>query len=139
MNNQSITSPNANANTIPNVAIKIKELSYLKQTYLKFIMQMYPLLQDPLLKDYSNQLIRLLQNIINIHKNDVLLKIEDALTSVLVTYIIDINELIKGHLNVEKYEPMHVNLTAINQQVIYHMACNDTYGLAILKEQLYSI
>ena len=75
MNNQSITSPNANANTIPNVAIKIKELSYLKQTYLKFIMQMYPLLQDPLLKDYSNQLIRLLQNIINIHKNDVFLNI----------------------------------------------------------------
>jgi len=132
-----------NETIIPDIATKIRDLSATKHIYLKLIMQMYPLLNDPLLKRYAFPLIRLLQSIINISKLDVLLELEDGLASVLVTYICDINELIKGQLNVEKYEPRHSNLIAIIRQIDYYlhydMQYNDRKDLEQLKTNLFLI
>lgn len=133
------TLENKNEPIIPNVAIKIKEMSYLKQTYLKFIIDLFPFLSNSLLKDYTNQLILLLQNLINIHKNEILFALEDALTSVLVTYIFDMDELIKTQLDLDKYEPKHNNLKAINQQTNYYMKHNEPHGLAELREKMFLI
>jgi len=132
-----------NLNIIPDIATKIRDLSATKHIYLKLIMQMYPLLNDPLLKIYAFPLIRLLQSIINISKLDVLLEIEDALSCVLVTYICDINELIKGQLDLKKYEPRHVNLIAIIRQIDYYLHYdvqnNDRKDLEQLKTNLFLI
>jgi len=125
--------------SIPDVATKIKDLSATKLTYLKFIIQMFPLLNDVKLATFAKQLIRLLQNIINVDKNHILLELENGLTSVLVTYIFDIVELIKGQLDLEKYEPRHKNLVAINQQIDYYMKHDDLQGLANLKVNLFLI
>ena len=57
---------------IPNVATKIKELSATKQVLLKMIIQLFPFLKDPIKQVYANEFVILLQNIINIHKNDIL-------------------------------------------------------------------
>ena len=130
-------------NVIPDIATKIKDLSATKQVYLKFIMQLFPFLNDPLLKVYVWPLIRLLQNIINIHKNEILFEFEDGLTSVLVTYIFDINDLINGQFDFTKYEPRHQNLIAIIRQVDYHlqhnMQYNDRKGLEQLNADLFLI
>ena len=64
---------------------------------------------------------------------------EDALTSVLITYIFEMNELIKKSIDLEKYEPMHNNLVAINQQVDYHVKFNDLHGLVELKATLFLV
>jgi hypothetical protein len=125
--------------SIPDIAIKIKELSATKQVLLKMIMQMYPMSNDPILCVYAGPMIRLLQSIINIHKFEVLFELEDGLTSVLVTYIYDINDLIKGQLNIEKYEPRHNNLMAIHKQIDYCLKHNDLYNLAELKSTLFLI
>ena len=125
-----------NETIIPDIATKIKDLSATKQVYLKFIMQLFTFLNDPLIKVYVWPLIRLLQNIINIHKNNILLDLEDGLSSVLVTYIFDINDVIKGQLNVEKYEPRHANLIAIIRQVDYHMHYDMQYNDRKYIEQL---
>ena len=125
---------------IPNVATKIKELSATKQVLLKMIIQLFPFLKDPIKQVYANEFVILLQNIINIHKNDILVYLEDALTSVLITYIFDMDELVKGRLIVEKYEPRHQNLSAINQQVdFYTKHDNDRLGLAELREKMFLI
>jgi hypothetical protein len=124
---------------IPDIATKIKELSATKHVLLNMIMQMYPMSVDPVLSIYTGPMVRLLQRIVNIHKNAVLLKLEDALTSVLITYIFDINELIKGNLDLEKYEPRHKNLVAVHQQIDYHIKENDPYNLAELKATLFLI
>lgn len=125
---------------IPNVATKIKELSATKQVLLKMIIQLFPFLKDPIKQVYANEFVILLQNIINIHKNDILVDLEDALTSVLITYIFDMDELVKGRLIVEKYEPRHQNLSAINQQVdFYTKHDNDRLGLAELREKMFLI
>jgi hypothetical protein len=128
---------------IPDIATKIRDLSATKHVYLKLIMQMYPLLNDPLLKRYVCPLIRLLQSIINISKLDVLLELEDTLSSVLVTYICDINELIKGQLDIKKYEPRHTNLIAIIRQIDYYLhydvQYNDRKDLEQLKTNLFLI
>jgi hypothetical protein len=124
---------------IPDIATKIKELSATKHVLLNMIMQMYPMSVDPVLSVYTGPMVRLLQRIVNIHKNVVLLKLEDALTSVLITYIFDINELIKGHLDLEKYEPRHKNLVAVHQQIDYHIKENDPYNLTELKATLFLI
>jgi len=132
-----------NVNIIPDIATKIRDLSATKHIYLKLIMQMYPLLNDHLLKIYAFPLIRLLQSIINISKLDVLLEIEDALSCVLVDYIYDINYLIKGQLDLTKYEPRHVNLIAIIRQIDYYLhydvQYNDRKDLEQLKTNLFLI
>lgn len=138
MSNQTLNNSNSD-NIIPDIAIKIKELSATKQVLLKMIMQMYPMSIDPTLKVYTNPLVRLLQSIINIFKIDVLSELEDALSSVLVTYIFDINDLIKGHLDLEKYEPRHKNLVAVHKQIDYHLKHDDLSGLAELKATLFQI
>jgi hypothetical protein len=125
-----------NETIIPNISIKIKELSATKLTYLKMIIQMFPFLKNKLLCEYANQLIILLQHLININTHALLTELEVGLTSVLITYIFDINELIKGQLNLEKYEPRHKNLSAINQQINYHMNNNDRQSLDELKATL---
>jgi hypothetical protein len=106
---------------IPDISTKIRDLSATKLTYLKMIIQMFPLLKNNLLCDYANQLIILLQNLINVNNHSVLTDLENGLTSVLITYIFDINDLIKGLLDLNKYEPRHKNLLAVNQQINYYM------------------
>jgi hypothetical protein len=125
--------------TIPNISTKIRDLSATKLTYLKMIIEMFPLLKNNLLCDYANQLIILLQNLINITNHDTLIKLESGLISVLLTYIFDINELVKGQLNLEKYEPRHKNLSAINQQINYHMNNYDKRSFDELKASLFLI
>ena len=137
--NPNLDSNNNKDNIIPDIAIKIKELSATKQVLLKMIIQMFPILNNPILRDYANHLIRLLQNIINIHKNNILFELEDSLTSVLVTYIFNINELIKGHLDLNKYEPLHKNLVTVHRQIDYYMKHNNLKGLAELKAILFLI
>ena len=127
------------AGIIPDIVSKIKELSATKQVLLKMIMQLYPMSVDPNLSIYARPMIKLLQSIINIHKNDVLSELEDALTSVLVTYIFDITDLIKGKLNLEKYEPRHNNLAAVHQQIDYCLKNNDLHRMAELKATLFLI
>jgi hypothetical protein len=124
---------------IPDISTKIKELTATKQVYLKFIIQLFPFLKDLSRQVYANELITLLQNLINIDKNTTLFELEDGLTSALVTYIYDIADLIGGRLNLEKYQPRHQNLTAINQQVDYHMKTNDFKGLVELKMNLFLV
>ena len=124
---------------IPNISTKIKNMSATKQTYLKMIIQMFPLLKNNLLCDYANHLIILLQNLINIHNHIVLVDLENGLTSALITYIFDIDELLKGNLNLEKYEPRHKNLSAINQQINYHMNNYDRQALDELNTTLFLI
>jgi hypothetical protein len=131
MNSQTIPT-----STIPNISSKIRDLSATKLTYLKMIMQLFPLLNDNLLCDYSNQLVILLQNLINVNKHSVLAELETGLTSVMLTYIFDIHELVKDQLNLEKYEPRHKNLSAINRQINYYMNNNDRQSLDVLKATL---
>jgi hypothetical protein len=122
--------------TIPNISSKIRDLSATKLTYLKMIMQLFPLLNNDVLCDYANQLVVLLQNLINVNKHSVLAELETGLTSVMLTYIFDIHELLKGQLNLEKYQPRHKNLSAINQQINYHMNEYDIQALDELKATL---
>jgi hypothetical protein len=124
---------------IPDISTKIKELTATKQVYLKFIIQLFPLLKNQVLCDYANELVILLQNLINIHKNEILFELEDGLTSALVTYIHDIVDIIEGHLDLNKYESRHNNLVAINQQIDYNMKTNDLYNLTKLKMNLFLI
>ena len=124
---------------IPNVVTKIKELSATKQTYLKFIIDLFPFLKDPIKQVHANEFVILLQNLINIHKNEILVDLEDALTSVLISYIFDIVELIKNQLDLEKYEQRHQNLATINQQVGYYIKHNNPYGLSELQEKMFLI
>ena len=126
--NNSQTNP-----VIPDISTKIRDLSATKLTYLKMIIQMFPFLKNNLLCDYANQLIILLQNLININNHTTLNELENGLTSVLITYIFDINELIKEQLDLNKYEPRHKNLTAINQQINYYMNNYDRKSIDELK------
>lgn len=137
MSNQTLN--NKSEYIIPDIATKIKNLSATKLVLLKMIIDMYPMSNDPIFSVYAGPLIKLLQYIINIHKNTILSELEDGLTSTLVTYIFDINELIKGQLNLETYAPRHKNLVAVHQKIDYYLNHYDPQGLEELKAILFLI
>ena len=130
---------NKNTNTDNNIAYKIKELSPVKQTYLLFIIQLFDLLEDIKLKKYVVPLIQLLQKIINIQNDTVLLELEDALSSVLITYITELDHLLNGKLDMINYESKHNNLISIHAHIDELILNYDQYNMLILKYELFLI
>ena len=131
---------NTDTNTIPNIAEKIKALSPLKQKYTIYIVQLFDLFDNaPSLKIYAIPLIHLLQKIINIHNDVVLKELEDALSSVLITYIFDLTDLLNGDLDLNKYEPHHKNLLAIHANVNAQLSNYEPYIMLQLKNMLYLV
>ncbi len=122
-----------------NIAYKIKELSPVKQTYLLFIIQLFDLLEDIKLKKYAVPLIHLLQKIINIQNEHILLELEDALSSVLITYITELDHLLNGKLDVLNYESKHNNLISIHAHIDQLILNYDQYDMLILKYELFLI
>ncbi len=122
-----------------NIAYKIKELSAVKQTYLLFIIQLFDLLKDNVLKEYAIPLIQLLQKIINIQNDTILLELEDALSSVLITYMAELNDLLNGKLDLFKYVSKHNNLISIHIYIDHLLVNYDQYTMLILKYELFLI
>lgn len=128
-----------NMKTDNNIAYKIKELSAVKQTYLLFIIQLFDLLKNDILKEYAIPLIQLLQKIINIQNDTILLELEDALSSVLITYIAELNDLLNGKLDLFKYVSKHNNLISIHTHIDQLMLNYDQYDMILLKYDLFLI
>lgn len=121
-------------NTDLNIADKIKDLSGVKLSYIQFIMQLFDLLNDQILKKYAIPFIHLLQKIINIQNNYILLQLEDALSSVLITYIYDLTNLINGQLDLIQYEHKHKNLLIIHMRINDLLLNYDAYEMTTLKK-----
>ncbi len=126
-------------NTNLNIVDKIKDLSALKLSYIQLIMQLFNLLNDQTLKKYAIPLIHLLQKIINIQNDAILLDLEDAMSSVLITYIYDLTNLLNGKLDLIQYEPRHKNLLIIHMRINDLLLNYDQYDMTILKEDLFII
>lgn len=122
-----------------NIAYKIKELSCLKQSYIHLIMQLFDLLNDQILKKYAIPFIHLLQKIINIQNDTILLELEDALSSVLITYICDLTNFLNGQLDLIQYEPRHKNLLIIHMRINHLLLNYDQYDMTVIKEELFLI
>jgi hypothetical protein len=122
-----------------NIADKINNLSGVKLSYIQFIMQLFDLLNDQILKKYAIPFIHLLQKIINIQNNAILLQLEDALSSVLITYIYDLTNLLNGHLDLIQYEGKHKNLLIIHMRINDLLLNYDETEMTILKEELFII
>ena len=103
---------------------KINELSILNQQYVLIMLKLASVQERDTQthKDYAEALCVLFRNIINYDKNDTLARLADALDSVLITYFLDQNNLMKRELNMEAYEVKHANLLAINQKVDYFVS-----------------
>jgi len=119
-----------------NIADKIKELSLLKLSYIQLIMQLFDLLHNHELKKYAIPFIHLLQKIINIQNDVILLELEDALSSVLITYIYDLTNLLNGQLDLIQYQAKHKNLVIIHIHINDLLLNYDPYEIAVLKEEL---
>ena len=140
MNNQTTNNTANNIPIIPNVSIKIKDLSDLNKTYLKLIIQLFPLLKDPILEHYACPLVHLLQNLVNIHKNDILSALDDALTNVLISYIFDIDDLNMGRfITKADWEPRYKILYDAIDHVDFCVKHKNYDGLEAWNEYLFAI
>ena len=122
-----------------NIARKIKDLSGVKLSYIQLIIQLFDLLNDQSLKKYAIPFIHLLQKIINIQNDTILLDLEDALSSVLITYIYDLTDLLNGKLDLIQYEHKHKNLLIIHMRINDLLLNYDAYDMTTLKEDLFLI
>jgi hypothetical protein len=119
-----------------NIADKIKHLSGVKLSYIQIIMQLFDLLNNRKLKKYAIPLIHLLQKIINIQNDAILLELEDALSSVLITYIYDLTNLLNSQLDLTQYGAKHKNLIIIHIRINHLLLNYDQSEIAVLKEDL---
>ena len=90
-------------------------------------------------KKYAIPFIHLLQKIINIQNDAILLDLEDALSSVLITYIYDLTNLLNCKLDLIQYEHKHKNLLIIHTLINDLLLNYDAYDMAKLKEELFLI
>jgi hypothetical protein len=96
-----------------------KKLSDLSDTKTKYVYYMFQLAQvkKPKIMEYVCQLMTLLRYAINIKKDPVLEELDECFTSLMLTYIFDISELINNPTDIEKYNDRHQNLIRINNEI----------------------
>jgi hypothetical protein len=124
-----------------NQAIISKKLSELSDTKLKYVNFMFKLAQNknPLVNEHICELIKLLRNAINIEKDPTLDELSVGFTSLMCTYIFDINELICDQLDMIKYADRHENLRRINIQVDYQIKNYNSHYLNEFKQTLLTV
>jgi hypothetical protein len=108
------------------VLIDVKLIKY------GLIIYVYVLKDIPKLMEYVCQLMTLLRYAINIKKDPVLEELDECFTSLMLTYIFDISELINQQINnptdIEKYKDRHDNLIRINKEIEHSKMVLDTVG-----------
>ena len=122
------------------MAINTK-LSALSDTKFRYVTLMFKLAQNqnPLVNEHICELIKLLKNAINIEKNPALDELSVCFTSLMITYIFDINELISDKLDMTKYADRHQNLVRINNEVDYQVKNYNSYYLNEFKQTLLTV
>ena len=100
-----------------------KKLSELSDKKIKYVYYMFQLEQvkNPLLKEHVCHLMKLLRYAINIENSHVLEELDECFSSLMLTYIFDINDVINDRLNIEKYTDRHDNLIRINNIVEHQL------------------
>jgi hypothetical protein len=118
-----------------------KKLSGLSDTKTKYVYYMFQLAQVkiPKLMEYVCQLMTLLRYAINIKNDIVLEELDECFTSLMLTYIFDINELTHNPTDIEKYNDRHQNLIRINKEIEYQVSNYDPYYLNEFKQTLLKV
>jgi hypothetical protein len=118
-----------------------KKLSGLSDTKTKYVYYMFQLAQVkiPKLMEYVCQLMTLLRYAINIKNDIVLEELDECFTSLMLTYIFDINELTHNPTDIEKYNDRHQNLTRINKEIEYQVSNYDPCYLNEFKQTLLKV
>lgn len=135
------TQVNQSENVFESDKIKMdinKKLSGLSDTKTKYVYYMFQLAQvkNPKMIGYVCQLMTLLMYAINIKKDKVLEELDECFTSLMLTYIFDINELIHNPTDIEKYNDRHQNLIRINKEIEYQISNYDPCYLNEFKQTL---
>jgi hypothetical protein len=118
-----------------------KKLSDLSDTKTKYVYYMFQLAQvkKPKLMEYVCQLMTLLRYAINIKKNPVLEELDECFTSLMLTYIFDISEVINERFDIEKYNDRHQNLIRINKEIEHQVNNYDPCYLNDFKQTLLKV
>jgi len=118
-----------------------KKLSDLSDTKTKYVYYMFQLAQvkKPKLMEYVYQLMILLRYAINIKKDPVLEELDECFTSLMLTYIFDISELINNPTDIEKYNDRHQNLIRINKEIEHQVNNYDPCYLNEFKQTLLKV
>lgn len=134
------TQVNQSKNMLNLDKIKTKLLA-LSDTKLRYVNLMFKLAQNknPLVNEHVCELIKLLRNAINIEKDNTLDELSVCFTSLMITYIFDINDLICDQLDIEKYNHRHQNLIRINEQIDYQIHNYNPYSLNEFKQTLLTV
>jgi len=117
---------------------KISELSDTKTRYVYYIIKLSQI-KNLLLMEQINQLIKFIRKAINIDKNPVFEELDECFTSLMLSYIYDIDDLLRNELDIEKYNDRHQNLIRINEQIEYQVKNYDPYSLNELKQTLLNV
>ena len=122
-----------------------RKLSDLSDTKTKYVYYMFQLAQvkKPKLMEYVCQLMTLLRYAINIKKDPVLEELDECFTSLMLTYIFDISELINQQINnptdIEKYKDRHENLIRINKEIEHQVNNYNSFYLNEFKQTLLKV
>lgn len=115
----------------------METLTCLERVYVIYIIDLLTFKSNiPELNDYAKQFIILLKYIININNNNLISELKPSLDSILVTYIIDLSELLNHNLNINNINCLqkYQNLVMANKNITKIVKNYNQYGEIICYE-----
>jgi len=109
---------------------QISALSEMKQKCFRLMMDLSQVNESDKHRGFAVQLVMFLTNLVNHRDHPVLTELENAFTSILVSYIFDISELTNRQLETNRYEPKHEILSDINRRTTQYVKEHDQSGLS---------
>ena len=110
-------------------------LSGLESIYINYVIQLKMLkTHEPNLNNYAKEFITLLKYILNLNKNNIISELKPNIESILVTYILDLSNLLNNKLFGNDYLIRYENLKVANERISQIIKKYEIYGENIYNE-----
>ena len=110
-------------------------LSGLESIYINYVIQLKMLKShEPNLNNYAKEFITLLKYILNVNKNNIVSELKPNIESILISYILDLSNLLNNKLFGNDYLIRYENLKIANERISQIIKKYEIYGENIYNE-----
>ena len=104
-------------------------LSGLESIYINYVIQLKMLKShEPNLNNYAKEFITLLKYILNVNKNNIVSELKPNIESILISYILDLSNLLNNKLFGNDYLIRYENLKIANERISQIIKKYEIYG-----------
>ena len=107
----------------------------MERIYINYVIQLKMLKShEPNLNNYAKEFITLLKYILNVNKNNIVSELKPNIESILISYILDLSNLLNNKLFGNDYLIRYENLKVANERISQIIKKYEIYGENIYNE-----